>query len=144
MTIIFMFRFAHCINLDYYMDMVNLLDKLLKEDWIGFKEQLYCIQTVFAILSGQGEALTLDPTRFYNNLYKNLLEINASSNGHKHFFIVLQILCKYQKTRFKNRLFNLFIVFEYPIIPFYTSGLFDQEEKENHKQKDTWFCEKDS
>ncbi|XP_044762580.1 nucleolar complex protein 3 homolog isoform X2 [Coccinella septempunctata] len=85
-------KFAHCINLDYYMDMVNLLDKLLKEEWIGFKEQLHCIQTVFAILSGQGESLTLDPTRFYNNIYKNLLEISASSKAHEHFLIVLQIL----------------------------------------------------
>lgn len=85
-------KFAHCINFDYYMDMVNLLDKLLKEEWLGFREQLHCIQTVFAILSGQGESLTLDPTRFYNNIYKNLFEITASSKGHNNLLIVLQIL----------------------------------------------------
>lgn len=74
------------------MDLVNVLDSLLKEDWLGYREQLHCIQTVFAILSGQGEALNLDPTRFYNSLYKDLLTTNASLKKSDHILILLQTL----------------------------------------------------
>ncbi|KAJ3648361.1 hypothetical protein Zmor_020171 [Zophobas morio] len=84
-------KFAHCINIDFYLDLVNILDQLLKEDWIGYKEQLHCIQTVFSILSGQGEAINVDPTRFYTNLYKGLLTTHASKN-HPNFLILLKTL----------------------------------------------------
>ena len=70
---------------------MNILDRLLKEDWIGYKEQLHCIQTVFSILSGQGEAINVDPTRFYTNLYKGLLTTHASKN-HPNFLILLKTL----------------------------------------------------
>lgn len=41
---------------------------------------MHCIQTVFAILSGQGEALNIDPARFYTHLYRNILCVNAGKN----------------------------------------------------------------
>lgn len=63
----------------------------MKEDWLGYKEQLYCIQTVFSILSGIGEALNIDPTRFYKYLYKDLLRTHAGKN-HDHFKIVIDTL----------------------------------------------------
>ncbi|EFA07654.2 nucleolar complex protein 3 [Tribolium castaneum] len=84
-------KFSHCINIEYYLDLVNILDNLLKEEWIGYREQLHCVQTVFSILSGQGEALNVDPTRFYTNLYKGLLTTNASKN-HSNFLILLKTL----------------------------------------------------
>ncbi|RZC32728.1 nucleolar complex protein 3 -like, partial [Asbolus verrucosus] len=84
-------KFSHCLNIDFYLDLVNILDKLLKEDWIGYREQLHCIQTVFSILSGQGEALNVDPTRFYTNLYKDLLTTHASKN-YSNFPILLKTL----------------------------------------------------
>lgn len=71
---------------------MNVLDKLLNEEgWLGYREQLHCIQTVFAILSGQGEALNVDPTRFYIALYKDLLT-SHSSKTYENFIIVLQTL----------------------------------------------------
>ncbi|XP_050510797.1 nucleolar complex protein 3 homolog isoform X3 [Diabrotica virgifera virgifera] len=85
-------KYAHCINLEYYVDIVNVLDNLLKEDWLGYREQLHCIQTAFAILGGQGEALNLDPLRFYNNLYKELLTINASSKKSDSTLILIKTL----------------------------------------------------
>lgn len=84
-------RFAHCINLEYYIDLLNVLNGLLKEEWVGYKEKLHCIQTVFSILVGQGEALNLDPTRFYTALYKDMLTVHASKN-HSNFIILLQTL----------------------------------------------------
>ncbi|KAL1493764.1 hypothetical protein ABEB36_009457 [Hypothenemus hampei] len=84
-------KFAHCINLEYYVDMVNILNKLLHEEWLGYKEQLHCIQTIFILLSGQGEAVNIDPTRFYVNLYRDLLTTHAGRN-HDNIFIVLKTL----------------------------------------------------
>nr|XP_023027455.1 nucleolar complex protein 3 homolog [Leptinotarsa decemlineata] len=85
-------KFAHCINLEFYVDIVNVLDSLLKEDWLGYREKLHCIQTVFAILSGQGEALNLDPIRFYNSLYKDLLFTSAASRKSDHIPSLLKTL----------------------------------------------------
>lgn len=64
---------------------------MLKEDWLGYREKLHCIQTVFSVLVGQGEALNLDPTRFYTALYKDLLTVHASKNHH-NFSVLLQTL----------------------------------------------------
>ncbi|CAG9853869.1 unnamed protein product [Phyllotreta striolata] len=87
-------KFAHCINIEFYMDIVNVLNKLLNEDWLGYREQLFCIHTVFSILSGQGEAINLDPIRFYNNLYKDLLTLNAASKNSKDTPVLINTLCE--------------------------------------------------
>lgn len=81
------FRFAHYINLEFSLNIITTLDKLLDEDWLSQKESLHCMQTVFAILSGQGEALNVDPSRFYNRLYKDLLKFNL-----RHSEIVLNLI----------------------------------------------------
>lgn len=86
------FRFAHCINLEFYVDIVNVLDKLLNEDWLEYREQLHCIQTVFSILSGQGDTLNLDPTRFYNRLYKHLLTLNVASKKSEYIIDLITTL----------------------------------------------------
>lgn len=64
-------------NLEYYSDLVNLLNNLLENEDLGYREQLHCVQTVFAVLSGQGDVLNIDPTRFYSHLYRNLLNIHS-------------------------------------------------------------------
>ena len=73
------FRYAHCINLEFYEDIVNVLNRLLEREPLGYREQLHCIQTVFTILSGQGEVLHIDPFRFYVHLYRNLLSVHAGN-----------------------------------------------------------------
>lgn len=73
------------------MDLVNILDKLLREDWLGYREKLHCILTVFSILSGVGEALNMDATRFYVALYKDLLTTHAAKN-HGDFGIIMKAL----------------------------------------------------
>ncbi|PNF17218.1 hypothetical protein B7P43_G05235 [Cryptotermes secundus] len=70
-------RYAHCINLEFYEDIVNVLNHLLEHEPLGYREQMHCIQTVFTILSGQGEVLNIDPFRFYVHLYRNLLSVHA-------------------------------------------------------------------
>ncbi|XP_040168724.1 nucleolar complex protein 3 homolog [Anopheles arabiensis] len=73
-------KFAHTINIDFFADLVELLNNLLENVELGYREQLHCIQTVFIILSGQGEVLNIDPARFYSHFYKNLLYVNAGKN----------------------------------------------------------------
>ncbi|XP_053684737.1 nucleolar complex protein 3 homolog [Sabethes cyaneus] len=74
-------KFAHTINIDFFSDLIDVLDNLLVHAGLGNREQLHCIQTVFTILKGQGEVLNIDPARFYTHLYKNLLYINAAKKS---------------------------------------------------------------
>lgn len=71
------FRFAHAINIDFFSDLVEILNSLLNSKKLGYREELHCIQAVFAILKGKGEIMNIDPVRFYSHLYKNLLTIHA-------------------------------------------------------------------
>ncbi|XP_053679040.1 nucleolar complex protein 3 homolog [Anopheles nili] len=73
-------KFAHTINIDFFADLIELLNNLLENAELGYREQLHCIETVFTILSGQGEVLNIDPARFYSHFYKNLLYVNAGKN----------------------------------------------------------------
>lgn len=68
---------------------------------LGYREQLHCVQTVFTILSGQGEVLNIDPLRFYGHLYRNLLVCNAGKN-HVDFQIILKTLNEVLVKRRKN------------------------------------------
>ncbi|XP_071448036.1 nucleolar complex protein 3 [Hetaerina americana] len=78
-------KYAHCINIDFYHDLVNVLDGLVSGNnenntVLGCREQLHCIQTVFSILSGPGIAINIDPLKFYAHLYRNLLHVTAGKN----------------------------------------------------------------
>ncbi|KFB45528.1 AGAP010308-PA-like protein [Anopheles sinensis] len=84
-------KFAHTINIEFFADLVELLNNLLENASLGYREQLHCIQTVFVILSGQGEALNIDPARFYSHFYKNLLYVNAGKN-HEDMESILKTL----------------------------------------------------
>uniref|UniRef100_A0A2M4CU44 NOC3-like protein n=1 Tax=Anopheles darlingi TaxID=43151 RepID=A0A2M4CU44_ANODA len=73
-------KFAHTINIDFFADLVELLNNLLENAELGYREHLHCIQTVFIILGGQGEVLNIDPARFYSHFYKNLLYVHGGKN----------------------------------------------------------------
>lgn len=60
--------------------MIEVLNYLIENVDLGYREQLHCIQTVFTILSGQGEVLNIDPARFYTHLYQNIMHVNAGKN----------------------------------------------------------------
>lgn len=76
----FNFRFAHIINIEFFSDLIEVLNHLIENVDLGYREQLHCIQTVFTILSGQGEVLNIDPARFYTHLYQNIMHVNAGKN----------------------------------------------------------------
>lgn len=73
-------KFAHTINIEFFSDLVEVLNSLLVDENLGCREQLHCIQTVFTVLRGQGEVLNIDPARFYTHLYKNLLSVHAGKS----------------------------------------------------------------
>lgn len=49
----------------------------MDEGSLRHREKLHCVETVFSILSGQGEALNIDPSRFYTHLYNNMFPVHA-------------------------------------------------------------------
>ncbi|XP_068977769.1 nucleolar complex protein 3 isoform X2 [Bombus flavifrons] len=104
-------KFAQCINLDFYQDLVTAIDKLMEEGNLNLKDQLHCIQCVFTILSGQGSALNLDPYRFYAHLYKNLLNIHCGKT-HMEMEVLIKILVQaliHRRKRITQRRFVAFI-----------------------------------
>ncbi|XP_046385482.1 nucleolar complex protein 3 homolog [Ischnura elegans] len=89
-------KYAHCINIDFYHDLVLVLDGLVSGSnengtVLGHREQLHCVQTVFSILSGPGIAINIDPLKFYTHLYKNLLTVTAGTN-HEDLSIIISTL----------------------------------------------------
>ncbi|XP_075934415.1 nucleolar complex protein 3 homolog [Anarhichas minor] len=70
-------NFAHLINLEFFDDLLNVLQNLVQSGGLTNRESLHCIQTVFTILSGQGEVLNIDPLTFYSQLYRMLLRLHA-------------------------------------------------------------------
>ncbi|XP_028049441.1 nucleolar complex protein 3 homolog isoform X2 [Monomorium pharaonis] len=84
-------KFAHCININFYQDLVSVIDRLIDEGNLGLREQLHCVQCIFTILSGQAAALNIDPYRFYVHLYKNILKVHCGRT-HSETEIVLQTL----------------------------------------------------
>lgn len=77
MYLLVLYRFSHSINLDFYHDILTVLDSVLKKHQLNVHEQLYCIRTIFVIISGQGSVINIDPVHFYSHLYKVILELDS-------------------------------------------------------------------
>ncbi|XP_039991094.1 nucleolar complex protein 3 homolog isoform X2 [Xiphias gladius] len=84
-------NFAHLINLEFFDDLLNVLQSLIQSGDVTNRESLHCIQTVFTILSGQGDVLNIDPLTFYSQLYKMLLRLHAGAPN-DDIIIVLRCL----------------------------------------------------
>ncbi|CAL1599508.1 unnamed protein product [Knipowitschia caucasica] len=74
-------HFAHLINVEFFDDLVSVLQRLVQSGNLSTRESLHCIQTVFTILSGQGDVLNIDPLKFYSQLYEVLLQLSAGSSN---------------------------------------------------------------
>ncbi|XP_043207763.1 nucleolar complex protein 3 homolog isoform X2 [Amphibalanus amphitrite] len=69
-------KFAHMINVDFFHDLVDSFHGLLASGTLQTTRQvLLCVQTVFVMLSGQGEAINIDPQRFYGHCYRALNDV---------------------------------------------------------------------
>ncbi|KAI9564697.1 hypothetical protein GHT06_008438 [Daphnia sinensis] len=74
-------KFAHTINVDFFTDLVEVFNKVIANDQLDYRQCLYAIQVVLIMLSGQGEALNIDPIHFYSHLYKVLFHITAGPSN---------------------------------------------------------------
>ncbi|XP_061667180.1 nucleolar complex protein 3 homolog isoform X3 [Syngnathoides biaculeatus] len=84
-------NFSHLINLEFFDDLLNVLQSLIQSGDLTNREILHCIQTVFTILSGQGDVLTIDPLNFYAQLYAMLPSLHAGAPN-DDIIIVLRCL----------------------------------------------------
>ncbi|XP_071828024.1 nucleolar complex protein 3 homolog isoform X2 [Apostichopus japonicus] len=73
-------KFAHLINIEFFDDLVKVLNELIGSGALEYRESLHCVLTAFKILSDQGAALNIDPTRFYTHLYMNLFSVHAGES----------------------------------------------------------------
>lgn len=53
---------------------------MIESDRLTFRSKLHCIKTVFIVLSGQGESLSIDPIKFYASLYNIILQLNVTGD----------------------------------------------------------------
>ncbi|VVC26140.1 Hypothetical protein CINCED_3A001861 [Cinara cedri] len=70
-------KYSHSINLEFYHDILTVLDSVLKKHQLNVHEQLCCIKTIFVILSGQGSVINIDPVHFYSHLYRVIPELDC-------------------------------------------------------------------
>ncbi|CAL8081922.1 unnamed protein product [Orchesella dallaii] len=70
-------KFAHVINIDYFGDLLKVLQGILTDHEVQERQFLLCISTVLAVLEGQGAALTMDPAAFHKHLYKCLINLRC-------------------------------------------------------------------
>ncbi|KXJ76985.1 hypothetical protein RP20_CCG008525 [Aedes albopictus] len=103
-------KFAHTINIEFFSDLIEVLNNLLVHADLGHREQLHCIQTVFTILKGQGEVLNIDPARFYTHLYKNLLSVHGGKN-HDDLESILATLDSVLLKRRNNITYHRYLAF---------------------------------
>ena len=74
-------KFAHLINFEFFDDLIGILHQLIKFGQLDDRQNLHSLQTIFTILSGEGNALNIDPQKAYSNLYVILLNINLFSSN---------------------------------------------------------------
>lgn len=74
-------KFAHVINIEFFDDLLKVLQGILKNEKMQDRQFLLCISTVLAVLDGQGAALTMDPTAFHQHLYAALMKLRCGGTG---------------------------------------------------------------
>uniref|UniRef100_A0A452IIN3 Nucleolar complex protein 3 homolog n=1 Tax=Gopherus agassizii TaxID=38772 RepID=A0A452IIN3_9SAUR len=84
-------KFAHLINVEFFDDLLVVLHSLIASGDLSYRESLHCVLTAFHILSGQGDVLNIDPSKFYSHLYRTLFKLHAGATN-DDMVIVLQCL----------------------------------------------------
>ncbi|EPB79894.1 hypothetical protein ANCCEY_00960 [Ancylostoma ceylanicum] len=68
-------KFAHLLGVEFFEDIVLTMEGLVDREHLRLLDQLYCVNTVFVILSGEGQLLNVDPSRFYRSVYRLLNQL---------------------------------------------------------------------
>uniref|UniRef100_A0A2P2HY98 NOC3-like protein n=1 Tax=Hirondellea gigas TaxID=1518452 RepID=A0A2P2HY98_9CRUS len=72
--------FGHLVDVSFFCDLLQNLHRVLVEQNLTLLESVHCIQTVFKLLTGLGNALPNDPSNFSDKLFALLLQISAREN----------------------------------------------------------------
>uniref|UniRef100_A0A0N5A7P4 CBF domain-containing protein n=1 Tax=Syphacia muris TaxID=451379 RepID=A0A0N5A7P4_9BILA len=62
-------QFAHLLNVEYFGDLTIAMESLVEKQSLSILSSVHCINAVFVILSGEGAALNIDPSKFYRLMY---------------------------------------------------------------------------
>lgn len=65
-------KFAHLLSIEFFEDIVSTMENMVQNENLKTLDQLHCINTVFVILSGDGQLLNVDPSKFYRLAYRVL------------------------------------------------------------------------
>ncbi|XP_047740121.1 nucleolar complex protein 3 homolog isoform X1 [Hyalella azteca] len=84
--------FGHLINVDYFTDLVNNLERILKTQDLGVAERVHCIHSVFKLHTGLGSALHSDPFNFCDKLYELLMLLPSPEVGDEALVPTLRTL----------------------------------------------------
>eukprot|EP00124_Ichthyophonus_hoferi_P001880 Ihof_evm7s111 gene=Ihof_evmTU7s111 len=68
---------AHLINVDFFVDLLATLSHLLSLGNLSYESSLHCVQTAFAIVTGQGAVLTIDTKDVFTHLYALIAQAPA-------------------------------------------------------------------
>ena len=86
-------KFAHLINFDTVMDLLELLKGLLQQvDKLPLDAALNCILTAFSTLQGPGRELKIDQKEYILPLYSQLPRLCTESASRQHTEVVLKCL----------------------------------------------------
>lgn len=73
-------RHAHRISIGFLGDLIVVLQRLLGSDQLSDESALHCALTAFAVMQGDGSALTVDLKDFYTLIYNRLTNLAARTN----------------------------------------------------------------
>uniref|UniRef100_W6NP63 Nucleolar complex protein 3 homolog n=1 Tax=Haemonchus contortus TaxID=6289 RepID=W6NP63_HAECO len=88
-------KFAHLLGVEFFEDIVCTMENLVDKEHLRILDQLHCINTVFVILSGDGQLLNVDPSRFYRSVYRLLNQLPFEKKfevRRKHMIMVSRVL----------------------------------------------------
>uniref|UniRef100_A0A1I7X0H8 CBF domain-containing protein n=1 Tax=Heterorhabditis bacteriophora TaxID=37862 RepID=A0A1I7X0H8_HETBA len=74
-------KFAHLLNVEFFEDIIVTMEDLVDKQHLNILDQLHCVNTVFVILSGDGQLLNVDPSRFYRSIYRLLSNLPFERNA---------------------------------------------------------------
>lgn len=86
-------KFAHLINIDTVMDLLDVLKALLKQvDALPLDAALNCVLTAFQTLQGPGKEMKIDQKEYIMPLYSQLPRLCTDSNSQQYTGILLECL----------------------------------------------------
>jgi nucleolar complex protein 3 len=86
-------KFAHLINIDTVVDLLDVLKQLLVHvDNLPLEASLHCVLTAFQTLAGPGREMQIDVKEYITPLYSQLPRLGTEENSQKNTGIVLECL----------------------------------------------------